>query len=391
MARTITFLFYLDALRHDYITKTSMPFVDELSKKGFFGKVKTSPGFTQEAALMTGKYPEETDYFTWYRYAPDSSPFSWVRPLKPLKYLRKSRLYFPIKVGIRRITKLMTGEKYPDPSFVPLDILPNFDFISADLPRNFPTLSALCNKSGLSCFEQPLIYEFIGSARCSTIFENVIKTICDDEVFDIYPVHIGELDGLGHKYGPHPDHFRAYLLEIDMWIKRIFELVKEKGFPCNIIITSDHGMTDVIGTIDVESVLKKMPLKVPQDCLYFLDSTMARFWFFNDKAESMVRESLSSVSNGHILSQEEKVKLHMNFKNKENGELFFWLDKGYLIFPNFFQSFGPERTKGMHGYMNDADGALVIYSDESVINKEFLEPVIPIVEIFEIVWRLVGL
>lgn len=382
--KTINFLFYVDALRYDYITKTSMPFLSDLGGKGVLGRVRTSPGFTQEAAFMTGKYPEETGYFTWYQYAPNVSPFSWVRPLKLLKYLRKSRIYFPVKVGIRMLTKAIKGAVYPDPSFIPLDILPNFTNISAELPKNQQTLVSLCRNSGLACFDQTQIYGFTGSTRCSDIFETVLGTIIRGQVFDFYIIHIGELDKLGHRYGPHPELFPEYLMEIDNWIRRIYRLMRKQGFTCNIVVTSDHGMEDVLGMINVESYIRRTPFKVPKDFLYFLDSSIARFWFSNENVKSKIQSCLSSIPHGHFLSQEERTKLHLNFKNNKNGELLFWLDKGYLIFPNFFQSFGPEKTRGMHGYVDDENGALIVYSDNIEVKQETPQIAVPLVNVFDI-------
>jgi hypothetical protein len=361
-----------------------------LSQDGFFGRVKTVPGFTQEAAMMTGKYPDETGYFTWYRYAPGRSPFSWTRPLRFMEILRRSRLYYPIKVGIRTTTKLITGSKYPDPSFIPLNILPYFQNLSATLPTNLPNLSSLCSASGLNCFEQTMVYDFVGSKPCGKLFNPILNSIKKGKSYDLYIIHIGELDALGHRYGPHPELFRECLREIDSWIRTTYETAKQQSLVCNFIITSDHGMVDVKETVDIENEFRRMPLKAPKDYLYFLDSTMARFWFFNEKARTLIEEMLEKIPKGHILSQEEKQRLHINLDNDAYGELLFWIDKGYLIFPNFFQSITSERTRGMHGYVNDEDGALIVYSDEKNMRKIMTKDVVPLVEVFQITRNLVG-
>lgn len=388
---TTTFLIYLDACRYDYLSKVNTPFLYELSQKGFFSRVETVPGFTQEAAMMTGKYPVETGYFTWYRYAPDKSPFLWIRPFRFLKFLRRFRFYYPIKVGIRTITGLITDKKYPDPAFIPLNILPYFENISTTLPEHLPNLASLCRFSKCNCFEQTMVYDFVGSRRCNKLFETALKSIEDERPFGLYVIHVGELDGLGHRYGPHPELFAEHLKEIDSWIRRAYELVKQRDLNCNLIIASDHGMVDVKDTIDIERKLKRIQLKVPKDYVYFLDSTMARFWFSNDKARYLIEEILSNIPNGHILSQEEKERLHINFEHNAYGELLFWVNKGYLIFPNFFQSIVSEKTKGMHGYINDDDGALIVYSDGKNMKKIIKKDVVPLVEVYQITRNLVGL
>lgn len=348
------------------------------------------PGFTQETAMITGKYPDETGYFTWYRHSLKKSPFMWVRPFSFLSFLRRYWIYYPLKVGIRKITSVITGEKYPDPAFIPLDILPFFENLASTLPDNVPTLASLCHASKKTCFEQTMVYDFVGSKRCEEMVHPILKTINERRPYDLYIIHIGELDGLGHRYGPHPEKFRNYLKEVDYWLFRIFESIKAIGMNCNFIITSDHGMFDVKGVLDVESYLKESSLRVPEDCVYFLDSTMARFWFKNSRARRLIEDKLSRIPHGLILSESDKERLHINLGPDAYGELLFWVDKGYLIYPNFFQAFGLEKTRGMHGYANDIDGALIIYSDERNVKDLIKKDVVPLVEVFQIVRDLVG-
>jgi len=388
--REITFFIYLDACRYDYISKESTPFLHELCQNGFFGRVETVPGFTQEVAMMTGKYPNESGYFTWYRYAPEKSPFLWVRPFGFLKFLQRFRFYYPIKVGIRTVTRLLTGIRYPDPAFIPPDVVPYFHNTGAGLPNHLPNLVSLCRLSKRNCFEQMMVLDFVGSKRCSKLFKAALNSITDGEPCDLYLIHIGELDVLGHRYGPHPELFQQRLKEIDHWIHATYELVRRLNFSCNLIIVSDHGMVDVKGTVDIKGKLKRLSLKIPQDYVYFLDSTMARFWFLSNKARSLIEKMLSDIPNGHILSQEEKEKLRINFEHNTYGDILFWVDKGYLIFPNFFQSVSSEKTRGMHGYIHDVDGALIIYSDEKNARSIAKKDVIPLTEIFNITRDLVG-
>ena len=109
--KNVTFFIYLDACRYDYISDENTSFLCKLSQIGYLGRIQTSKGFTQEAVMKTGKHPVETGYFTWYRYAPGNSPFSWIKPIKFLQIFRKNRTYYPIKVGLRTLTKILTGKK----------------------------------------------------------------------------------------------------------------------------------------------------------------------------------------------------------------------------------------------------------------------------------------
>jgi len=391
---TITLLIYLDACLHGYISKERTPFLYRLTGEGFFGRIRTVPGFTQEAAMMTGEFPDKTDFFTWYRYSPNSSPFAWTRPLRLLKPLRRSRAYYPIKVGIRKVSSHIARRAYQDPAFIPLDILPYFEDISATLPKNLPDLASICRASQHTCFQQSMIYGYIGSKRCGSIFGPVIESIESKNPFDFYIAHIGELDGLGHHYGPHPDFFSEFLKEIDLWLFKIYGSIRRKGLKCNLIIASDHGMFDVRSIVDIEKQLKSLFLKVPKDYIYFLDSTIARFWFSNDKAKNLIEEMLLRIPNGHIVSEEEKKRYHIDFKHNGYGNLWFWLDRGCMIFPNFFQSLKSSKTKGMHGYLDDEEGALIVYSDmkntKSIARNAARARTLHLTDVFRITRALAG-
>ena len=108
----------------------------------------------------------------------------------------------------------------------------------------------------------------------------------------------------------------------------------------------------------------------------FLDSTMVRFWFFSDRAERLIVDLLDNIEGGHILSQAEKDKYHLNYSHNKFGDIIFLVDPGVLIFPNFYQNKRP--VKGMHGYAPetpDQQSALLIHFPKVKETKRFEEPV----------------
>jgi len=127
-------------------------------------------------------------------------------------------------------------------------------------------------------------------------------------------VYIGELDELGHMYGPES-------IEIKEMVREIDDRVRGMEFD---LIFSDHGMVEVDRVVEVP---------VTDDC--FIDSDMARYW---GSAEDLkvVRESLP-LGDGQILEWEDT----------RFGDLIFMANTGVLIYPNFFND---RIVKGMHGY-----------------------------------------
>jgi hypothetical protein len=77
------------------------------------------------------------------------------------------------------------------------------------------------------------------------------------------------------------------------------------------------------------------------------DSTMARFWFFNDRARHTVTEALSHVSEGRIVPDTELQSLGALFPDRYFGELIFLVREGILIVPS---DMGERPIRAMHGY-----------------------------------------
>lgn len=384
--KTLTFFIYLDACRFDYVSEANMPHVFQMATEGSIHRSRTVTGFTQGAAMLTGKYPSETGHFTWYRYSPETSPFTWLTPFGSLRALPRFRYYDPFKVTIRLVSRLITHGKYPDPAHIPLDLLPLFERVSPDMLKE-STLISLCQASGKSCLDLMFNFDFIGSKSCEDLTNHARNTIENGTPRDLYLIHIGDLDILGHKYGPRPAAFHSRLLQIDSCIEGLHRSASEHGYKCNFVIASDHGMYNIIDALNVEVPLRSLNLKLHEDYLYFLDSTVARFWYFNEKARQRITQMLSSLPHGHLLTHEEEKEHHIPFEDNSYGDLFFWADKGYIFFPNFFQSSQRNLPLGMHGYLDDDDGTLLIYSEDRQVGMSDTDP-IPLVRVFSVVREL---
>jgi hypothetical protein len=104
-----------------------------------------------------------------------------------------------------------------------------------------------------------------------------------------------------------------------------------------------HTRFDLLGKV------QKLGLKMPGDYLAVYDSTMARFWFFNESARRKVAGVLSEVYYGRILSAEELKLLGIWFPDGRYGELIFLLNPGVILSRSDFN--GSSWTPvGMHGY-----------------------------------------
>jgi hypothetical protein len=86
---------------------------------------------------------------------------------------------------------------------------------------------------------------------------------------------------------------------------------------------------------------------MPHDFAVVYDSTMARFWFFNNRARQAVSELLQTIPQGRVLSDPELEAMGTLFPDRRFGELIFLVNEGVLIVPS---DMGERPIRAMHGY-----------------------------------------
>jgi predicted AlkP superfamily pyrophosphatase or phosphodiesterase len=180
-----------------------------------------------------------------------------------------------------------------------------------------------------------------------------IKNYSEDA--DIYFIHLVDLDKVSHEYGLGHEKTLEEIKKQDEYCSLIVNEFIAKFHDGTVVLWSDHGFINVNGYINIKDLINKY-----NGADYFLDSTLARFWFKDNNYRNEIVNELKKLKNGHILSIEEKNKYNIP-QSMEQGEVIFAADPGYLILPNFYQ--GKKACKGMHGYMPDKadlDGFFII-------------------------------
>ncbi|MCC7551736.1 MAG: alkaline phosphatase family protein [Methanobacterium sp.] len=192
-----------------------------------------------------------------------------------------------------------------------------------------------------------------------------IKEINNDP--DFLFIKFGELDYIGHEYGISSKKSLETLKKIDDHIKTIYSTLSVNNKDFSFIVISDHGMCDVNEYYDIIGHLKRLKSKLIKDYIFFVDSTMIRFWFFNPIAKEEIYSSLRNLKIGHFLTKMEKQKFNINKIGKKYGEEIFILNEGITFFPDFFRDF--PKPKGMHGYSKESVKPLLIIKSSKNIKK----------------------
>jgi predicted AlkP superfamily pyrophosphatase or phosphodiesterase len=335
-------IFLLDGFAYDYL-KTS-DFLSSISTERV--PLETLLGYSSTIipALWSGKYPEETGIWTEFYYAPRRS----YRLLKMSKLIPSRRLEFAIKNGLLGIAQTFGGLKEISPG-IP-------DSIECLFSRNnirywdFPPIEMKCETfdKTLKRFKVPYHFEFHKhSINRGKTLRRLRRLTRFNRVFIYY---IGTVDAAGHAYGPSPSDLRLYIDNLENLILDAYEILAETC-DVDIVVFSDHGMTKIVHRYDLLAALR--PQELGKDYVAFVDSTLARFWCKNEGLKDELVDVLNSVSYGHVLSEEEKERYRLRFRDNRYGDAVFIADPGIELFPNFMSPIEPiigHMNEGMHGY-----------------------------------------
>jgi hypothetical protein len=333
-------------------------------------------------AIVTGHLPRETGIWTEYyldprhRSAtqrffsrPGAAPLRplidlwrlvWFRITRKLGYSAEHRLRLPLE-----ISNLFSRHKIRYDEFPPLE-----------LP--VPTLADLFRERGLR-------HEFRyirGGLRAEEQLSYLRERIDEVDVFFFYDP---ALDSGGHVAGASAAALSGPIDEIERFLGQAWNLVRDhSGEAPEMMLFSDHGMTDVERTFDLFSRLEGF--RLGRDYVVFMDSTFARFWFPSSERREAVLAALDGVP-GRLLSEEDLRRYGIDFADRSTyGEEVLVADEGVVFHPNYFvpgvlkQRRYPERA--MHGYLPEApstDG--VFFYRGSRLSAELPEP-FPVTDIY---------
>ncbi len=104
-------VFLLDAMRYDYISEETTPFLHKCSQNGrYYKHVIPSVGFCERTEILTGQTPNESGFFTAIGYDPENSPFKSVKSLRFFELIeqcipgtvtfRKLKRYYRVFIAI---------------------------------------------------------------------------------------------------------------------------------------------------------------------------------------------------------------------------------------------------------------------------------------------------
>jgi len=349
----------MDSLKSSESKGGACPFLEQIGRKGLLADLIPPFAFEPDAAFIAGLYPEEANEGMHFWREPAEQAILRIlgrygNPLDRLPDAMDRSLRKALQAWFR-VAGRTDAEKY---------------FLSpAKIPFRFMGEFSAARKKML--FEEEYtaaatVFEIVRKENQKWLYfgypvsNSRIDQICRDfesrqEVAEAGFIFVmaNELDKAGHRFGASSAERREILRKVSSCLERLYQTCERYWKSFNFIIFGDHGHVDVKGTVNVQAVLEKAPARVHEDYSYFLDSTVARFWFHNSKAARWIQEALERLDGGSIIDEKEKARYRIRYPHNRFGDLFYWADGGNVIAPDFFN--GNRPPKGMHGYRAECE------------------------------------
>jgi hypothetical protein len=323
------------------------------------GPVRCVCGYSSACipSLLTGKRPVEHGHWAMYLRDPVHSVFRPHRPLIGLLAGVLGRHYLTRRV-LGRLLRRGGINGYFSLYEIPSRLLAHFD---------------LCEKrdifgpGGLTGCETPfdaaqrlrLPYRVwrwdMPEPQRRAELEQALRTGRDALLFFYSPT----LDAVMHAQGTRSEATRRSLADFEEFVQRMLALARETRDEVRVMVFGDHGMTDVKEVHAILPELEALPLRVPDDFLYFVDSTMVRVWYKRPQAREPVEALLRAKPYGRILDARECEALGILFDDGRYGETIFLMNPGEILAPSFMGGTAPKAMHGYHPHDPDSDTLLL--------------------------------
>jgi len=300
-------------------------------------------------SILSGRWPVDHRNWCYFVYDPAHSPFRSLRPLRWLPRALTSRRFFRRRLSLALKTHLKF-RGYFDLYNIPFEHISLFDFSERKNPlqpggmNRGPNIFDRLRERGIAWHvSDPTLGE-------RQNLDGLLAEIGREQI-DFAFLYWPALDGLLHRVGNASPEVPAKLAAYEPWLRELMARAHEHYEEVHLTIFSDHGMANCDRLLDLCARIEPLGLRMGREYAVVYDSTMARFWFFSERARRAVEERLRQVHEGRIVPDAELEELGALFPDRHFGELIFLVDEGTLIVPS---DMGERPIRAMHGYHPDA-------------------------------------
>jgi len=319
-----TLLCYMDGFDFNRINSENTPFISQSLNKYPYVRITSHPTSDYLPTILTGKHPHEHKIFDvilktnsrknnvikrLFQLLPDSVTTS----LQCFLYLISNSFDLPtIPPKRRNQFHIMRTKRFKQ-------------------KNNFNALLKISNSE--------TIFNIIGKEKCSFLYTNssnlnkkiLRKVGRGDYVLEFLEIY--SLDSVQQWNMNKPAIISNFYRDVDVFLNNLFENCRENGVA--LILLSDHGYDEVIGTIDILNSLKNLGIH-EDEYSYFIQSPMARFWFHNNTARNSALELFDKINDLSSFTWQELEKFNIVLQDPRYGEVFCMAKPGYIFFPDDF-------------------------------------------------------
>lgn len=344
-------------------------------------RLKTIFGYSSacDPSIISGKLPSEHRMWSSFYYSPQTCPYYWVKHLQWLP--NKVTDYHRVRSQLSRLIAGCHGfTGYFQIYNIPFKYLPYFDYMEKKwiwgTQRTLPV--------GTTIFDDLI-------AQKTPFYVKESQYVTDDEqwkaatqaaekgTISFAYLMLGKLDAVMHKYGTHHQKVEDTLKEYDAMIRALLSRCSSKYDAVDWYVFSDHGMHNVCEGYDLQREINSLPIVYGKDYVALYDSTMARFWYLNEKGREHILKKLHTIQEGQVLSDKQLKEFGTFFPDRLYGETIFLMRSPILISPSFM---GKQVIPGMHGFHpDDPDSSAMIASNKLL--PENLEQIHHIYSLFK--------
>jgi len=300
-------------------------------------------------SILSGRWPVEHRNWCYFVYDPAHSPFRSLRKLRWLPKALTSRRFFRHRLS-RLLKTHLKFRGYFDLYNLPFEHISLFDFSEKKNPlqpgglNRGPNIFDHLQERGIPWHvSDPALGE-------RKNLDGLLAEIARERI-DFAFLYWPDLDGLLHRVGNTSPEVPAKLAAYEPWLGELMDRAHEHYQEVRLTIFSDHGMANCDRLLDLRARIEPLGLRMGVEYAVVYDSTMARFWFFSERARRVVEDRLNEVRGGRIVPDDELEELGTLFPDRHFGELIFLADEGVLIVPSHM---GERPIRAMHGYHPDA-------------------------------------
>jgi hypothetical protein len=296
-------------------------------------------------SILSGRWPDEHRNWCYFVYDPRNSPFRSLRWLRWLPTALTSRRIF--RRWLTKFVKVQLGFRgYFDLYNMPFRFINLFDFTEKKSPLQPKGMNRGSNIFDF-LVEQGIPYFVSDPAKTEEQNRDDLIARLNAESIDFAFLYWAGLDGLLHRVGNQSPEVPARLRIYEQWIEQLLAAAGDHYSEVRLYVFSDHGMANCDELLDLKARIGALPVAMERDYAVVYDSTMARFWFFNDQARKLITDALNQVPQGRIVPDAELRQMRALFEDRYFGELIFLVKEGVLIVPSHM---GERPIRAMHGY-----------------------------------------